>query len=231
MDHEEILFEEFLAARMREKGISLKRLTEMTGIAPAHLENMLSGHFEGLPSAPYFRGYLLRLGKILDFEGEAWWKRLQKGNAARRSGPSDELPRNRFIKQSAPPNWIWIGGAAVLLVAIYLGLELSHIVGKPKLAVTMPPENPYITASNTLVLAGVAAGADTLYLSNGNASSAEEIMMAPDGSWRKPVLLENGPNAFQLTAKKFLGSETVITQEIIYQPAAATSSVASTSLP
>lgn len=227
MDHEDITFEEFLAARMREKGLSAKRLSEMTGIAPAHLENLISGHFDVLPSAPYFRGYLIRLGKTLDFDGEAWWKRIQKGTPARRSGPSDALPSNRFMKRDAQ-KWIWVTGIIVLLVVLYLAFELSRIIGKPVLTVTTPPQTPYITASSTLTLAGVVQGADTLYLSNGGASSSEEIMVSPDGTWQKSVLLQGGPNAFRLTAKKFLGSETTVTEEVIYQaPTEATSTASS----
>src|SRR5690348_14223988 len=166
MDREEILFQEFLASRLREKGVSLKRLAELTGIAPAHLENLLRGNFTDLPSAPYFRGYLLRLGKSLDFDGEEWWTRIKRSGAPKNSGPTDSLPKNRFIKQGTPKS-VWIGGAVVALLAIYLVFQFSRIVGRPTLTVTAPPQTPYSTESNTFMLAGVVRGADTLYLSNG----------------------------------------------------------------
>ncbi len=230
MDREEILLQEFLASRLREKGFSLKRLSETTGIAPAHLENLLRGNFADMPSAPYFRGYLIRLGKVLDFDGEEWWTRIKRSGAPKNSGPTDALPQNRFMKRGTP-KVVWLTGIAATLLIIYLVFEFSRIVGRPTLTVTTPPETPYSTTSNTLMLTGVVRGADTLYLSNGTASSSEEIMIAVDGTWAKSVLLQNGPNTFVITAKKFLGSETTLTEEIIYQPAIGPStSTASTTL-
>ena len=69
MNPEEVSFEQFFAERIKAKGFSLKKLADVTGIAPVHIENLLRGDFGHIPSAPYFRGYLIRLGKVLDFDG------------------------------------------------------------------------------------------------------------------------------------------------------------------
>ena len=68
----------FLRDRMKDKGISLKRLADLTGIAINHIENMLRGDFEHVPPTPYFRGYLIRLGEVLNFDGEAWWEKIKR---------------------------------------------------------------------------------------------------------------------------------------------------------
>jgi cytoskeletal protein RodZ len=226
MTHEEMLFEEFLGERMRDKGVSLRRLADLTGIAPSHLENMLHGNFEEMPSAPYFRGYVIRVGKVLDFDGEEWWTKLRKGDVARNSGPADALPRNRFIKKAISKP-AWAAGALALIIIIYLAFELPHIFGKPTLDVAFPPENPYTTSSSTLTLTGIVQNADALYLSNGNASSEQEVSIGQGGTWQQTVLLQNGLNSFELVAKKFLGSESDLTEQILYEPAAASSSTAS----
>src|SRR6202012_5234309 len=70
-------FEQFFADKIKERGISLKKLSEATGIAPSHIESLLRGDFESMPSAPYFHGYLLHLGAALDFDGEEWWVKLK----------------------------------------------------------------------------------------------------------------------------------------------------------
>lgn len=233
-DRNEPTFEEFLAARLRDKGISLKRLSEITGITPIHIENLFHGNFEHLPSRPYFRGYLIRIGKVLDFDGEEWWERIQKGDFVKDSGPADALPHNRFVKQDLPKS-TWAIGIVALIVVIYLAISLPHILGKPVLTIAFPPASPYTTTSTTLVFQGMVQNADALYLSNGNASSGEEIPVAADGSWQKTVLLsENGLNAFAFTAKKFLGGETTLTEQVIYETASssvnATSSPATSSL-
>lgn len=227
-EHNEPTFEAFLGARMKDKGISIKRLSEATGVAPNHIENMLHGNFDEMPAAPYFRGYLIRIGKVLDFDGEAWWEQLRHGGIVKNSGSSDALPRNRFMKQS-PPKILWVIIAVVVILGIYLAFELPRILGKPSLTVNFPGQNPYTTASSTLTLIGTVQNADSLYLSNGDASSSEEIVIAPDGSWQKMVLLQDGPNSFELSAKKLLGRETDVTEEIIYEGAPSATSTVQTS--
>lgn len=226
MDYGDISFEEFFTARLRDKGISLKRLSEATGIAPTHLENLLHGNFEHLPSSPYFRGYLIRVGKVLDFDGEEWWRKLKKEDFVKNSGPSDALPENRFVKKEIPKP-AWIAGFVALIVIIYLATALPHILGKPTLVISYPAENPYVASSAIITLRGAVQNADALYLLCGNASSSEEIMVAPDGSWQKTVLLQDGPNTCEVTAKKFLGSETSITEQIVYYEMTASSSTTS----
>ena len=227
MNDDEMIFEEFLAARLRDKGISLKRLSETTGIAPVHLENLLHGNFEHMPSTPYFHGYLVRIGKVLDFDGEEWWGKIKKESSVKNSGPADELPRNRFIKKEWSKS-TWAIGIISLLVIIYVAVAFPRIFGKPKLTVAYPPQNPFTTTSTTVTITGTVNNADALYLSGGNGSSSEEIVIAPDGSWRKTVLIsETEPNTFEISAKKFLGGETTVTEQIIYAPRTMSSSTTS----
>lgn len=217
----EISFEEFIAERLRDKGISVKRLAEITGITPAHLENLTRGNFDEMPSVPYFHGYVMRIAKVLDFDGEAWWAKIKKEASIKNSGPSDKLPRNRFIKKDIPKTW-WIAGIAAILLIIYLILAFPRIAGKPALTIAYPPANPFLTTATTLVIQGTVQNADSLYL------NGEEVAISPDGTWQKTVLVsQSEPNTFQIVAKKFLGGETDITEQIIYEAAAASSSATS----
>ncbi len=209
MPPEEINFQTFFAAKVKDRGISIKKLSEATGIAPGHLEAMVHGHFDNLPSAPYVHGYLVRLGKVLDFDGEAWWERMKKEGFAKNSGPADNLPSNRFIRQS-PAKFIWMGIAAVLII-IYLAFQIPILFGKPSLAVTFPAQNPYTTASSTLTIEGTAQGANSLSL------NGDSITIAQDGTWEKTVLLQNGLNTFDINAKRLLGGSSDITEQIFYQ--------------
>jgi len=224
MPPEESSFQTFFAAKLKERNISLKKLAEATGIAQAHLESLLHGRIEDLPSAPYVRGDLVRIGKTLDFDGEAWWERVRKEGLVRNSGPADALPSNRFIKRS-PAKFVWVGVLALVIVA-YLAFQIPIIFGKPSVRITFPAQNPYQTASNTLAIQGVASGADSLTL------NGDSVMVAQDGSWQKTVLLQDGMNTFQIAAKKLLGGETDITQQVWLQetnlPPAASSTATST---
>lgn len=235
MDHDELTFAEFLAVQMKDKGFSIKKLSEATGIASVHIENMLRGDLEDLPSAPYFHGYLVRIGKTLGFDSEEWWAKIKSagGGALRNSGSLDALPRNRFVRRVAP-KWLWLAIAAGVLIVIYLVIALPRILGRPMLAVVYPPTSPFVATSTTLTFRGTVRNADALYLSSGgsagslagsiaSAPSSEEIPAAADGTWQKTVLLQNGLNTFDISAKKFLGGEADLTEQVLYEPPTATS--------
>jgi cytoskeletal protein RodZ len=226
MSPNDLPFEQFFAEKIKERGVSLKKLAEMTGIAPAHIESLLRGDYESMPSAPYFHGYLIHLGAVLDFDGEEWWLKLKKEGVIKNSGELDTMPRNRFIKQS-PPKYLWWIGAGII-VLIYLAFQAPRIFGKPTLAVSVPNANPYVTTSSTITLSGTVTGADSLSLVGAD-GEREPIIVAADGSWQKSVLLGTGLNPFEITAKKFLGGETTITEQIVYQPAGDTTTTSTAS--
>ena len=202
MPPNDLPFEQFFAEKIKERGVSLKKLAEMTGIAPAHIESLLRGSYESMPSAPYFHGYLLHLGAVLGFDGEEWWAKLKKEGVVKNSGELDTMPRNRFIKQS-PPKYLWAAGIGIL-VLIYLAFQAPRIFGKPTVSITFPNTNPYLTTSSPITLTGTVSGADSLYQVDANGGQ-EPIIIAPDGSWQKVETLGTGPNPFEISAKKFLG--------------------------
>jgi cytoskeletal protein RodZ len=219
MPPDDINFQTFFAAKMKDRGVSAKKLAEATGIAPAHLEALAHGRFDDLPSTPYVHGYIIRLGKVLDFNGEEWWAKIKEERLVQNSGPADALPSNRFLRQS-PTKFIWLGAVALVII-IYLAFQIPLVFGGPSVAITFPAQNPYTTTSNTLTLQGTASGADSLYLSGAGADASdtdtETITIAGDGSWQKTVLLQDGLNTFQITGKKLLGGATNITEQVLYQ--------------
>jgi cytoskeletal protein RodZ len=220
MDTDETSLEIFLRDRMKEKGISLKKLSDLTGISTNHIENMLRGDFERVPSTPYFRGYLIRLGETLNFDGEAWWEKIKKEEGVRKSGPADALPRNRFARGS-PAKAVAIS-AAILALLIVLGFALPHIFGKPAISITSPQGNPSVSVLDNVTIQGTVKNADSLYV------DGDEATIANNGSWQKTVLLQSGVNTFDISAKKFLGGTTNVMEQITYNPTA-TSTVQSSS--
>ncbi len=221
MDPEETTFEIFLRDQMKDRGLSLKKLSDITGIAVNHIENMLRGDFEHVPSTPYFRGYLIRLGEVLNFDGEAWWKKIEQEESVRKSGPADALPKNRFAEESLAKT-IAIS-AIILVILVVVGFTLPHIFGKPIITITSPQGNPYIAASDSMIIHGTVKNADSLYI------DGDEVTVASDGSWQKNVFLQSGPHAFDISAKKFLGGTTDITEQIIYNPPANATTTSSSS--
>jgi cytoskeletal protein RodZ len=209
MEPNEMPFEEFFAERMKQKGFTPKKLADVTGISPHHLTEIMRNNFSALPSEPYVRGYLLRLGQALDFDGETWWQRVKTEGHVKNSGPTDALPSNRFLKKQ--PTKLIFGSIIVAIIAIYFIVQFPKILGKPTLTLTDPADNPATALVNPITLHGTVKNADTVSV------NGDDVPLSPDGTWQKDVLLSSGSNTFDITAKKFLGGTTEINEEIFYQ--------------
>jgi len=209
-DLENMSFEQFLGNKLRERGLNLKRLSELSGISLKHLQGLGSGNFSNLPSAPYLRGYFMKLGQILDFDYEFWWKKTKEERLIKDSGAEDILPKNRFAKKSLP-KFLWLA-LIILILAVYFITQSSKIFGKPTIIVTYPDQNPISVASSEIVIKGALKNSSELSI------NGETVVVSADGQWEKTILLQSGLNTLELKAKKFLGGETKFVQQILYQP-------------
>ena len=204
-------FQLFLASKLKEKGLNLKKLSELTGIALKHLENITSGNWNDLPAAPYIRGYLVKISEVLDFDPDEWWK-IMRGEEISVSGPSDALPKNRFTRKTRSKK-LMIFGAIFILILAYFGLRFSQIFGRPEIFVNYPPEDTVTTSSEEVIISGRLENGDKLFI------NSESVLIEADGSWQKSFTLgTNNPNVFEISAKKFLGLETKLTRQIIFEP-------------
>ncbi|MEK7138182.1 MAG: helix-turn-helix domain-containing protein [Patescibacteria group bacterium] len=204
-------FQLFLATKLKEKSLSLKKLSELTGIALKHLENINSGNWNDLPAAPYIRGYLVKISEVLDFDPNEWWK-IMRGQEISISGSSDALPKNRFNRKSGSKK-LWVFGVILILLLAYFGLRFSKIFGRPEIVVNYPPEDVVTTSSEEIIITGTLTNGDKLFI------NSESVLIEPDSTWQKSFTLgTNNPNVFEITAKKFLGRETKITRQIIFEP-------------
>ena len=207
---EHLDFPSFLAERLRSRGMSLKKLAEVSGIAPNHLQNLADGHFGKLPAAPYLRGYLTAIGEILEFDPEEWWRQIKEEGFVVRSGATDELPKNRFAAKPIG-KYIWAAILGVLLLG-YLGFRFSQIIGRPVLVIDRPDATLAATTEGILTLAGRLENGDQLSI------NGEPVTTLADGTWLKRVSLQPGLNTFVISAKKLLGREVVVTRQIVYEP-------------
>jgi len=204
-------FAQFLRGRIKERGLNLKQLSGASGIAVKHLEAIASGNFHNLPSAPYFRGYLLRLGQMLDFDGESWWRKLKKAESVKNPENGDEPSKNRFVCAKNKRIAAW-AVAAILFVVLLFWFGFTRISGKPVIKITNPPGNPAVVNTDGIDIMGTLENAGEFYI------NGELVNPNPDGSWSKAVLLGPGANSFEIRAQKFLGGETKIIEQIIYEP-------------
>ncbi len=203
-------FANFLNEKVQERGLTVKRLSELSGISVKHLEALKQNRVDDLPSAPYLRGYLIRLGQILDFDANQWWEILKKEPAVKSSGHYDEPSKNRFRKE--PLKKYFLISAIVLLIVIYLGFRTVKILGQPIIAISSPPDNLTVASRNYVSFNGRVTNADSLII------NGEAVSIGQNGEWQKTIALQPGLNTIELVAGKFLGRETKLTRQIIYEP-------------
>jgi cytoskeletal protein RodZ len=217
--NEEFSFTSFLNERLEKRGMSLRKLSDLSGINLRHLENISRGEYDKLPPAPYLRGYMLKLGEILEFDHEEWWNHFKNQRAAASSGYADKLPRNRFAR-SAWTKPLAFTIAAIAIVA-FLGFRFSKIIGKPDLTVDIKESSITVT-SERFTVSGMLSNGDRLTIND------ESIPVNPDGSWAKEILLQPGLNTLEIKAEKVLGRETDIVRQIMYSASEASSTGTST---
>lgn len=203
-------FANFLNQRMKERGSTPKRLSELTGISVKHVEALRHADTDSLPSAPYVRGYLLKIGEALEFDANGWWERIKEESAVEELGPANEMPKNRFAQKSARA--YILGGALGLAVLLYLGFRASAIIGKPIIEIDSPRDQMSTIDANWAALKGTVRNSDSFKI------NGEPVAIGTDGQWQKTVTLEPGINTIEFDAQKFLGRETKIVRQIVYQP-------------
>ena len=202
---------ELLREAAELRGLTFERLAQLSDVPERYLLAIRDGEFEKLPAAPYVRGYLIKLGEILNIDGEALWQ-VYKGEAPiKKSGPRDKLPANRFAIKSLNKKTV-IAGIVLVIIAIYLVWRASIFLGAPSIEIINPAVNNYITKEPVLKLIGNINPGDKLIV------NGEEVLVGASGRFEKEFQLQPGPNTFELIAKRFLGKETKLVRQVIYQP-------------
>jgi cytoskeletal protein RodZ len=206
--NDELNFKNFLEEKLKDRGWNLKRLSEVSGISLNHLENLINENFKALPAAPYIRGYLIRLSKILEFDYVIWWEYFQKQNSIKKSGEKDKLPRNRFEPKSIfKPILIAL---ISLFIIFYIVLRFNFIFGKPIIEVNIG-ENILNTNEQNFVLQGEVKNADKVFV------NSSETNINSNGQFKKEILLQPGINTIEIRAQKILGKETKLIRQIFYE--------------
>lgn len=207
---EHLDFATFLSERMKERGFSAAKLSEASGIAPEHLTHFIRSEFELLPSAPYVRGYLDKLGRVLEFDAAFWWDEFKREERVSRSGKTDELAKNRFAHKSLAM-YLWSGGALVLLLLIYLGIRLPSALAHPQLIVDNPQDTVTRTAEAQITVSGTSEDMNEVHVNT-------EPVPVENGNWSIVLPLQSGLNTIEISARKLLGGETKLIRQVVYEP-------------
>lgn len=210
------LLKEALSEALEQKGINREKLGATTGVPDRFIEALADGETAELPSAPYVRGYLKKIGTALELDTDELWRMYERESAPKQSGAADLLPRNRFA--IAPTNKLIVGvivlGVATLL---YATLGTGKLVGMPRLSVTNPANETSTAIAPSATIEGTLGNPKDTLTINGEAVYVDET-----GAFKKTFPLETGLNNFDIAAKRFLGKTVTVTRQVVYAPESAT---------
>ena len=117
---------------------------------------------------------------------------------------------NRFAIKNLNQKWIWLSVMTAVLV-VYVGLNLDRFLGRPELTIESPLGESLITIFPAFNFSGKVSPEDRLFI------NGEEVFIDKIGQFQKNYSLQAGLNNFELVAKRFLGRETKVIKQIIYQ--------------
>lgn len=208
---EEKSFAETLKEKMETRGLNLDRLSEGCGVPKRYLSLIYGGDVKKLPPAPYIRGYIFKIGEVLGIDGQSLWELYKKENQLKISGTEDRLPTNRFALKQKNKTFI-ILGFFLLVIITYFVWRGPQLLGAPTIEVVYPPQNGITVRDSITKLNGKVSPGDKLTINQ------EDVILESNGQFSKDVQLEPGINTFEFGAKRFLGRETKVIRQIIYEP-------------
>ena len=204
-----------LLEQLEQKNISVEKLSLSTGVPERFINVFLSTEEPNpktLPSAPYVRGYLKKISQALDLNTETIWQTYIGVNNPRQSGQKDQLPQNRFAIQSINKKTLILGFAGSLFL-IYAIFNIGRILTKPSISIIEPVAETTTTNYPSFYLKGAILNANDILTVNG-----ATIYINESGEFNREFSLTPGTNSFEVIVKRFLGRETRLTRQVIYEP-------------
>ncbi len=197
---------------LRTKGLSVERLSQLTGVSERFIVSFIEGKIEKLPSLPYARGYLMKIAETLNLDGERVWREYLKNNESlRRSGEKDHLPKNRF----APPKFKKRLALIILLLVIAFGyflIKITSSLGRTELTFTNLNDDQTIVHDKIFKIVGRIKPANDQLTLNG-----EKLYPDKEGNFEKTIELQPRFNTLTFSVKKLLGKEFIINKQIFYE--------------
>lgn len=201
--------QDLLKELMAAKGLTVDQLADSSNIPARFINSLVEGEYKELPSKPYVRGYIIKLANVLDADPMVLMESYDPSSVdLHTSGKTDHLPVNRFALKPINRGLV----IAIVIIFVLAGViifRFNDIIGKPEIQVNVPTT----TQSQTIQVTGEVKPGDTLTL------NGELVYPAGNGTFQQDVSLSPGPNTLQFTVKRFLGGETNLTKQVIYQPA------------
>ncbi len=206
---------EIIVEALKLRNLNTGKLSELTDIPVNYLIALSDDDLTELPSAPYVRGYLVKIADVLKIDANALLRAYKQEislQSLKTSGSSDKLPSNRYALNILTKKIVIVSGITFVLIIFYLIWQTSGFFGTPKIEIINPLVDGIIIDNSTIRLSGEISAGDKLVI------NGEEVLSEENGRFEKDFSLQPGINTFEFKVKRFLGKETKIIRQIIYQP-------------
>ena len=202
-----------LAEILKDKNITITKLSELTGISERFLESLVEEKYEKLPPSPYVRNYFFKIADALGLDGQKLWQEHQKNTQLKKSGLNDRLPLNRYRPKPLNKTIVFLSIVVVLLTGYFI-FRYDFFLGKPALSLTgqLMNSSDLVIAEPIIKIEGQVKSGDQLTINN------EKVYVDEAGYFQKDFSLQTGLNIIQFRIKRFLGRETTITKQVLYLP-------------
>lgn len=205
---------EIIIEALKLRNLNTGKLSELTDIPVNYLIALSDDDLTGLPSAPYVRGYLVKIADVLKIDANALlrvYKQEISLQSLKTSGSSDKLPSNRYALNLLTKKTVIVSGIVFILIIFYLIWQASSFLGTPKIEIINPPVDGAIINNPIIRLLGEVSAGDKLVI------NGEEVLPEENGRFEKDFSLQSGINTFEFKVKRFLGKEIKIIRQVIYQ--------------
>jgi len=217
MENETRPLRDILLDALRVKNISAEKLSMLSGVSERFMNALLEDEAKQLPSAPYVRGYLIKIAEVLGLDGQELWNAYVKPNVdIRRAGAEDSLPNNRFLAPKFRAKLLIIGGLIVIAV-VYGAIKIPGLFGVSSLT-DLNIEPDMVVRESSFTVRGSIDPSDQL------AINGEILYPKTDGSFEHAISLTPGFNTIEFKVKRFLGKEETITRQLFYEAPTSTES-------
>lgn len=206
---------EIIIEALKLRNLNTGKLSELTDIPVNYLIALSDDDLTGLPSAPYVRGYLVKIADVLKIDANALlrvYKQEISLQSLKTSGSSDKLPSNRYALNLLTKKTVIASGIVFILIIFYLIWQISSFLGTPKIEIMNPPVDGAIINNSIIRLSGEVSAGDKFVI------NGEEVLPEENGRFEKDFSLQSGINTFEFKVKRFLGKEIKIIRQVIYQP-------------
>ncbi len=197
--------------QIREKlNLDIKTVSLLTQIKPGFLENLEAGKYDKLPADVYIRGFIKNLSQVYRIEEKVLVEQFEKehGFSSEYASRAKLYPRQLLLT----PRTIFVIATIIIFLGAfgYVASQISSVLTPPKLVINEPSSDQNVSG-NSIVIAGNAEIGSEVSIND------QAVFLDQNGQFNENVILSEGINQIEITAKNKFNKISKVTRKISAQ--------------